>query len=97
MFITSNSLVSAPLGIVFLSCKVFEIVKVGTSTLLAELFLQHSSNLVRDVHVADTCVTWLVYIHMYCVPIATLNQNKKPQLLYFGPRANKKMFQTYYL
>ena len=81
MFITSNSLVSAPLGIVFLCCKVFEIVKVVSSTLLAELFLRHSSNLVRDVCVADICVTWLVYIHMYCVPIATLNQNKKSQLL----------------
>ena len=93
MFITSNSLVSAPLGIVFLCCKVFEIVKVGSSTLLAELFFQHSSNLVGDVRVADICVAWLVYIRTYCVPIATLNQNKKSQLLYFGPCANRKCFK----
>ena len=97
MFITFNSLISAPLGIVFLCCNVFEIVKVGSSTLLAELFIWRASNPVGDVHVADICVTWLVYICTYCVPIETLNQNKKSQLVYFGPHANKKMFQTYYL
>ena len=26
--------------------------------------------------------TWLVYVHTYCVPIATLNQNKRARLLY---------------
>ena len=30
--------------------------------------------------VADICVTWLVYICTYCVPIATLNQRKLTQL-----------------
>ena len=48
----------------------------GSSTLLAELFFWHSSNLVGDVRVADICVAWLVYISMYCVPIATLNQTR---------------------
>lgn len=28
--------------------------------------------------------TWLVYIRTYCVPIATLNQNKGSRLLYLG-------------
>ena len=30
--------------------------------------------------VADICVTWLVYVCTYCVPIATLNQRKLIQL-----------------
>ena len=33
---------------------------------------------------ADIPVAWLVYIHMYCVPTATLNQNKQSRLLYLG-------------
>ena len=69
----------------------------GTSTVLGELFFWRASNLVRDICLADICVAWLVYVRTYCVPIATLNQNKKSELLYFGPRINKKMFQTYYL
>ena len=28
--------------------------------------------------------TWLVYVRTYCVPIATLNQNKRSRLLYLG-------------
>ena len=31
-------------------------------------------------HVADICVTWLVYVCTYCMPIATLNQRKLTQL-----------------
>ena len=31
---------------------------------------------------ADIPVAWLVYIHTYCVPIATLNKNKRSRLLY---------------
>ena len=27
---------------------------------------------------------WLVYVHTYCLPIATLNQNKRSRLLYLG-------------
>ena len=27
---------------------------------------------------------WLVYVRTYCVPIATLNQNKRTRLLYLG-------------
>ena len=33
---------------------------------------------------ADIRVAWLVYIYTYCVPIATLNQNKRSRLLYLG-------------
>ena len=33
---------------------------------------------------ADIRVAWLVYVRMFCVPIATLNQNKRTQLLYLG-------------
>ena len=29
-------------------------------------------------------VAWLVYARTYCVPIATLNRNKRTRLLYFG-------------
>ena len=29
-------------------------------------------------------LTWLVYFRSYCVPIATLNQNKRTGLLYLG-------------
>ena len=36
---------------------------------------------------ADIPVAWLVYASTYCVPIATLNQNKR-----FGRRPNKKQF-----
>ena len=28
--------------------------------------------------------TWLVYVRTYCVPITTLNQNKRFRLLYLG-------------
>ena len=31
---------------------------------------------------ADIRVAWLVYVRTYCVPIATLNQNKRTRLLY---------------
>ena len=30
--------------------------------------------------------TWLVYVHTYCVPIATLNQNKRTRLLHYEPQ-----------
>ena len=33
---------------------------------------------------ADIRVAWLVYVRTYCVPIATLNQNKQTRLLYLG-------------
>ena len=33
---------------------------------------------------ADILVAWLVYARTYCVPIATLNQNKVARLLYLG-------------
>ena len=68
----------------FLSCKVFEVVKVGCGTLLAELSFRHAFHIVRAVCVADILVPWLVYVRMYSVPIATLNQNKRTRLIYFG-------------
>ena len=33
---------------------------------------------------ADFRVAWLVYVRTYCVPIGTLNQNKRSQFLYLG-------------
>ena len=36
---------------------------------------------------ADIPVAWLVYVSTYCVPIPTLNQNKR-----FGRRPNNKQF-----
>ena len=62
MFIAFNSLVPALLGIVFLWCKVFDILKGGSSTLLAELTFRHTVYLVQDVHVVDIRVAWLVYL-----------------------------------
>ena len=67
MFITFNFFVPTLLGIVFLCCKAFEIVKVGSSTLLAELFFQQAFY--------PICVAWLVYLtrlpsyrlHAYCI------------------------------
>ena len=50
--------------------------------LLAELSFRYAFYLVWDIRVADIPFAWLVYIHTYCVPIATLNQNKWSRLLY---------------
>ena len=61
-FISFNSFVSVLLGIVFLCCKVFEIVKVGWSTPLAELSFRHAFYVVRDVGPADIRVLWLVHL-----------------------------------
>ena len=62
----------------------FEIVKMGSSTLLTELSLRHGFYLVRVVGTANIPVTWLVYVRTYSVPIATLNQNQPSRSLYFG-------------
>ena len=35
-------------------------------------------------------VAWLVYVRSYCVPVATLNQNKGTRLLYLGAAQIKK-------
>ena len=64
--------------------KVFEIVKMGARTLIAELSFRHSFYLVRVVLVEDIRVAWLVYVRTYYVPIATLNQNKRSRLRYLG-------------
>ena len=84
MFIAFNFFFPALLGIVFLCCKVFEIAKLGSSTLLAELSFRHTFNLVRVVRVANIYVPWFAYIRTYCVPIASSNQNKRYRLLYLG-------------
>ena len=73
------------LRVSFLCCKVSKIVKVASSTLSAELSLQHAFYLVRVVRVAEIIrVAWVVYVRTYCVPTATLNQNKRSRLLYLG-------------
>ena len=73
MFIVSNFFVPTLLGIVFL-------VKVGSSTLLAELFFQQAF---YPIYIA--CLfTWLLYVHTDCLPIASLNQSKQSSLLYLG-------------
>ena len=84
IFITFNFFVPSLLGIVFLCCKVFEIVKVGSSTPLAEFPFWHAFYRVQVLRMADFRVTWLVYIRSYCVPMANLNQQKRSQKLYFG-------------
>ena len=76
-FIASNFFVPALLGIVFRFCNVFQIVKVGSSTLLTKLSFRHGFYLVRVVRVTDVHVAWLVYVRTYCVPIVTLNQNNR--------------------
>ena len=73
MFIVSNFFVPTLLGIVFP-------VKVGSSTLLAELFFQQAF---YPIYIA--CLfTWLLYVHTDCLPIASLNQSKQSSLLYLG-------------
>ena len=75
MFIAFNFLVPALLGIVFLYCKVVEIVRVGSSTLLVEL----SSGMLFTLTLG--LFSLLVYVRTYCVNIATLNQTKRSRLL----------------
>ena len=55
-----------------------------SSTMLTELSFRHCFQLVRLVRVTDIHVAWLVYVRTYCVPIATLSQNKRSRLLYWG-------------
>ena len=42
---------------------------------------------------ADIRLAWLVYVRTYCVPIATLNQNKRTRLLYLGDAQIKTVEQ----
>ena len=89
-FIAFNFFVPAMLRVSFLCCKVFDIVKVASSTLSAELSLRHAFYVVRVVRVAEIIrVAWLVYIRTYCVPIATSNQNRRSRLLYLGDAQTK--------
>ena len=56
--------------------------------------LWHSA---RQIFASLGLFAWLVYVRTYCVPIATLNQNKRTRLLYLGdaqiitfcPKCNK--------
>ena len=64
---------SCAVGHCVLFCNVFQIVKVGSSTLLSELSFRYGFYLVRVVRVTDVHVAWLVYVRTYCVPIVTLN------------------------
>lgn len=73
MFITFNFFVPTLLEIMFL-------VKVGSSTPLAELF----SNKLFTLFASLSLFTWLVYVHTDCMPIASLNQSKRSWLLYLG-------------
>ena len=57
---------------------VVEIVKVGSSTLLGELSFRHAFVQVDSRRLA--CLRF----RTCCVPIATLNQNKRSRLLYLG-------------
>ena len=61
-FIAFNFFVPAMLRVSFLCCKVFEIVKVASSTLSAELSLRHAFYVVRVVRVADILVALLFYL-----------------------------------
>ena len=73
------------MGIAFVCCKVFEIVKVRSSIYpVSRTFFPVCFYLIQDICVADIHNAWLVYICMYCVPVATLNQNKWSRLLYWG-------------
>ena len=49
--------------------------------------LRHTA---RQSFVSLGLFTWLVYAHTYCVPIATLNQNKRTRLLYLDDAQIKR-------
>ena len=84
MFIAFNFTSPHCWELCFFVARFFEIVKVGSSTLLTELSLRHGFYLVPGVGMANIYVTWLVYVRTYYVPITTLNQNKPSRLLHFG-------------
>ena len=74
--------------------KVFEIVKLGSRTLLAELSFRHSFYLVRVVRVEDIRVAWLVYLdslrsnvlRAYC----NFESKHAISITLFGRRPNNK-------
>ena len=72
--------------------KVFEIVKVGSRTLLAELSFRHSFYLVRVVRAEDIRVAWLVYLDRSNVLRAYCNFESKQaiSITLFGRRPNNK-------
>ena len=51
---------------------------------------------VRQTFVSFGLFTWSVYIRRYCIPIATLNQNKRTRLLYFGDAQIKRSKEKFY-
>ena len=73
---------------VSLCCKVFEIVKVGSSTFLAKLLSGMPFTLYESfawqTFASLGLFTWLVYVRTYCVPMATLNQNRRSRKPYLG-------------
>ena len=74
--------------------KVFEIVKMGARTLIAELSFRHSFYLVRVVRVEDIRVAWLVYLdclrsnvlRAYC----NFESKQAISITLFGRRPNNK-------
>ena len=95
MFIVCYFFIPALLGIVFLCCKVFYIVKVGSSTLLEDLSFRHP--FVRVVRVADIHVAWLVYLaylrshvlRAYC----NFESKRAISKTLLGRRPNNRMFK----
>ena len=75
--------------------KVFEIVKMGARTLIAELSFRHSFYLVRVVRVEDIRVAWLVYLdclrsnvlRAYC----NFESKQAISITLFGRRPNNKV------
>ena len=68
----------------FLCCKIFEMVKVKSSTLLAEL--SNTASTLYESFVWQTVTslglfTWHFYVRMYSMPTATLN--KKSNLNFY--------------
>ena len=89
-FVAFNFFIPALLGIVFLCCKVFEIVKVGSSTLLARVSfpacLLHCTSRSRGRHsLYLACLLWHVFR-------AYFNFDSKQAIskTLFGRRQNKK-------
>ena len=66
----------------------------GLTTLQEELSFRNDFYLVLVVRVADIHVAWLVYVRTYCVPIATLNQNKRSRLLHLSDAHIKSSVST---
>ena len=51
---------------------------------------------VRQTFASLGLFTWSVYVCRYCMPIATLNQNKRTRLLYLGDAQIKRSKEKFY-